>query len=282
MNNYIELNNNIKIPRIGLGTWQITDKDIMSDIVKNAFDTGYRMFDTAAAYTNERILGKAIENLNIQRNEVFISDKVWNTYRGKNKVVEACQNSLKKLKLEYIDLYMIHWPASKKLYDNWEEINASTWEGMEEVYNMGLVKAIGVCNFKKHHLEALKKTAKIMPMVNQFEYHPGINHNELIEFCKLEHIATEASSPLGNGQILGNPIIQDIATKHNKTIAQICLRWSVQKGFIVIPKTTNKNRAVENYNIFDFELTNNEMEQINKIPYCGGIGIDSDEVVEFG
>lgn len=282
MNNYQELHNKLKIPQIGFGTWQITDKEVMQNVIKSAFETGYRLFDTAAAYTNERILGKAIENLNIDRKEIFISDKVWNTYRGRDKVIEACQSSIKKLKTDYIDLYLIHWPASMKLYDNWEEINASTWQGMEEVYKMGLVKAIGVCNFKKHHLEALKKTAQIMPMVNQFEYHPGIEQDELINYCKENGIVLEASSPLGNGQILQNQILSDIAAKYNKTSAQVCLRWALQKGFIVIPKTINEKRVKENYNVFDFELLNDEMEQINKIPYCGGIGIDSDEVTEFG
>ncbi len=153
---------------------------------------------------------------------------------------------------------------------------------MEELYKEGRVRAIGVCNFTVEHLEALKKTAKIMPMINQVEYHPGINQDELIKYCKQENIILEAYCPLGNGQILENEILRKIARAKNKSTAQICLRWEIQKGFVVIPKTTKKERLIENSDIFDFELTNDEMKQIDEIPYCGGLNINPDEFVEFG
>ena len=279
---YVQLTNGNALPCIGLGTWQITDRTQMLEVVSNAYDTGYSLFDTAAAYSNEIALAKAIAGKNIAREDLFLSDKVWNTSRGFDAVQEACKKSLKKLKTDYFDLYLIHWPASMKLYPDWEEINADTWRGMEQLYKDGLVKAIGVCNFKVHHLEALKHTAEIMPMVDQVELHPGFNQKELLTYCRENNIVVEASSPLGNGQILNNEDLQKIAQAKKKSVAQICLRWGIQKGLVVIPKTTNAERMRENLDIFDFSLDENEMATIDNIPYCGGIGIDPDEVEEFG
>ena len=280
--NQVKLINGVELPQIGLGTWQITDRSQMVEVVSNAYDVGYRLFDTAAAYSNEIALSKAITEKGIAREAYILSDKVWNTSRGYRAVQEACHKSLKKLKTDYFDLYLIHWPASMKLYPDWEEINEDTWRGMEQLYKDGLAKAIGVCNFKIHHLESLKKTAEIMPMVDQVELHPGLNQNELLEYCKVNDIVVEASSPLGNGQILNNENLQMIAENKKKTVAQVCLRWGLQKGSILIPKTTNVGRMQENFDIFNFSLDKKEMDAIGKISYCGGIGIDSDEVEEFG
>lgn len=276
------LRNGNEMPCIGLGTWQITDRRLMSEIVSAAYDAGYRLIDTAAAYGNEIALAKAIAEKGIARKELFLSDKVWNTSRGFEAVQEACRKSLKKLKTDYLDLYLIHWPASIKLYANWEDINADTWRGMEQLYNDGLVKNIGVCNFKTHHLEALKKTADIMPFVNQLEIHPGLPQQEIVDYCQREKILVEASSPLGNGQVLENEALKSIANKYSVSVAQICLRWELQKGICVIPKTSNPSRLPANLDVFGFELSDSEMNQIDEIPYCGGIGLDSDTVVEFG
>ena len=168
---YVKLRNGVEMPQIGLGTWQITDRNKMAEIVESAYQAGYRLIDTAAAYSNEIALAKALAAAEIKRTEMFLSDKVWNTSRGAAAVRDACGKSLKKLKTEYLDLYLIHWPASMKLYPDWAEINADTWRGMEQLYKDGFVRAIGVCNFKEHHLMALEKTAEIMPMVNQLELH---------------------------------------------------------------------------------------------------------------
>jgi len=274
------LRNGNKIPQIGLGTWQITDRDLMNEIVCAAYEEGYRLIDTAAAYSNEIAVAKAIANL--PRDELLLSDKVWNTNRGYEAVQEACRRSLKKLKTDYLDLYLIHWPASGKLYPNWSDINADTWRGMEALYREGLVRAIGVCNFKVHHLKELEKTVEVFPFVNQIEIHPGMNQQEVITYCMDKGILLEASSPLGNGQILKNEDLVSLAEEKGKTVAQICLRWEIQKGLIVIPKTARVQRLRENFSAFDFELTDSEMEMIDNIPYCGGIGIDSDEVTQFG
>lgn len=280
--NWIKLSNQMELPQIGLGTWQVTDKGLMRELLCKAYQAGYRLIDTAAAYSNEMAIGQAISALPFERKEFFISDKVWNTYRGYDNVRKACEKSLKKLKTDYLDLYLIHWPASPRLYSDWAKINADTWKGMESLYKEGVVKAIGICNFKRRHLEELRKTAEIMPMVNQLEFHPGMMQEDTTAFCKAEGIVVEASSPLGNGQILQNEQLLQIAGRKQKTAAQICLRWAVQKDTIVIPKTVNPDRLVENMDICDFELDTQEMDVIDKIPYCGGIGIDSDEVVEFG
>lgn len=280
--NYLKLINGLKLPLVGLGTWQITDREQMQDIVAGAYENGYRLIDTAAAYSNEIALSKAIANSGIRREEILISDKVWNTSRGYEAVQEACKKSLKKLKTDYLDVYLIHWPASMKLYENWEEINADTWRGMERLYEEGLVRSIGVCNFKVHHLQALEKTATIMPMLNQIEIHPGLNQPDIRNYCREHSIAVEASSPLGNGQILDNIELKRIALVKGKSVAQVCLRWAIQNDIIVIPKSIRMNRIRENTDIFDFELLNDEMTTIDQIPYCGGIGIDSDEVTDFG
>ena len=280
--NEIKLRNGMIIPQIGLGTWQITDRGLMNHVISEAYRVGYRLIDTAAAYSNEISIAKAINISGISREEVILSDKVWNTSRGFEAVQDACKKSLKKMKTDYFDIYLIHWPASKKLHSDWIDINSETWRGMEQLYIDGLVRAIGVCNFKVHHLEELKKTADIMPFINQIEFHPGYCQMEMYEYCMTNGINLEASSPLGNGKILNNADLKKIADNRGRTVAQVCLRWSIQKGIIVIPKSKSTERLKENIDVFDFELTDEDMVLIDSISYCGGIGIDSDEVVEFG
>ena len=279
--NELSLANGVKIPQIGLGTWQINDREQLRNIVATAFEYGYRLIDAAAAYSNEMALGRALQELALPREELFISDKVWNTNRGYEAVQAACKKSLKKLKTDYIDLYLIHWPASPKIHDDWENINAETWRGMEKLYQEGLARAIGVCNFKKHHLEVLSKTATVEPMVNQMEIHPGMPQTEIINYCQAKGMVMEASSPLGNGMILSNDKLQELAHKKNKTVAQICLRYGLERDLVLIPKTVTPTRLRENLALMDFSLTKEEMDIIDAIPYCGGIGIDPDEVTEF-
>lgn len=278
----ILLRNGVKIPQLGLGTWQITDSEIIKSVIEYGVKYGYRLIDTAAVYRNEISLARAINTLDITRRELFLSDKVWNTSRGYAEVQEACRRSLKKMKTDYFDLYLIHWPASMKLYTNWAELNAESWRGMERLYKDGLVRAIGVCNFKTHHLTKLADTAETMPFINQIECHPGYNQTELITYCCDNNIIVEASSPLGSGQILENDCLIEIGKKYNKSPAQICIRWAIQKKLVVIPKSEKTERLKENIDVFDFSLHACEMEAIDGIPYCGGIGIDSDEVTEFG
>jgi len=277
---HVKLHNGVLIPQVGLGTWQITDREQMRSLLAEAYAIGYRLVDTAAAYSNEMAIGKAIADL--PRQDLFLSDKVWNTCRGYDKVIDACKRSLKKMKTDYFDLYLIHWPASPKLYSNWTELNADTWRGMEALYQEGLVRAIGVCNFKPHHLAQLEQTARVLPMVNQIECHPGYPQTETLAYCKERKIVVQASSPLGNGQILAQPLLQEIGQRYGKTSAQVCLRWAIQKELVVIPKTTSVTRLRENFDCHDFCLSEAELRQIDGIDYCGGLGIDPDEVTEYG
>ena len=279
---YFTLNNGMQIPCVGLGTWQITDRNVMAAILERACREGYRLVDTAAAYSNEIALAKAIAAAGIDRKELLLSDKVWNTFRGYEAVQEACKKSLKKLKTDYLDIYLIHWPASPKLHPDWAWINAETWRGMEKLVKDGYARAIGVCNFKVHHLEELAKTAEITPCIDQVEFHPGYRQEELLQYCREHAICLEASSPLGNGQILEHDTIRETAARHGKSAAQICLKWALQKGAAVIPKTADPERLAQNIDLFDFTLTPEEMRDLDSVPYCGGLGLDPDEVTEFG
>ena len=276
------LNNDNYIPAIGIGTWQITNKDILYNVINHAIKIGYMMIDTASAYGNELAIGRFIKDNQCYREKLFLVDKVWNTERGYNQVKEACKKSLKKLKTDYLDAYLIHWPASKKMYENWYEINSETWRGMEELYKEGLVKNVGVCNFKKHHIDELKKTLSIMPSINQIEFHPGLVDDTTIGYCRLNGIHIVASSPLGNGKILDNRMLNDIARKYNKTVSQIVLAWLLDKKVTVIPKTINIDRLKENMDAFSIELENEDIKNIDSLKYIGGLNIDPDEVTEFG
>lgn len=217
---YIQLRNGLYIPQVGLGTWKIAGRERMKTIISKAYDEGYRLIDTAAAYSNEIDIAKAIAENNIPRQQLFLSDKVWNTNRGVAAVQEACKRSLKKLKTDYLDLYLIHWPASMRLYENWSEINSDTWRGMEQLYKDGYVKSIGVCNFKIHHLDELKKSSEIMPMVNQIEFHPGMNQSDLLAYCSENQIVDEL------GLIRINAVIKN---QNNEKVSRAKMKVLVMK-----------------------------------------------------
>lgn len=277
----IKLKNDVQMPQVGIGTWQINGHEPIRMLLKDAYDCGYRLIDTASAYGNEVSISKALKDIGILREELFLTDKAWNTNRGYNAVQDACKKSLKKLKTSYLDLYLIHWPATLSLYKDWQEINYDTWRGMERLYKDGLVRSIGVCNFKEHHLVALLEEVSILPMINQVEIHPGLPQLSLQKFCKKNGIVMEASSPLGNGKILENTILKKIAKDNGKSVVQVCLRWGIQKGYVIIPKSTSRTHLKENINIFDFDLTHREMKLLDSVPYCGGLGIDSDNIQEL-
>lgn len=274
----VQLRNDVQLPMIGAGTWKITDREQMKDVVRTAYQCGYRLFDSAAAYYNEMVLGKAFAELQLPRDKIIMQDKLWNTCYGYENAQTACKRSLKKLKMEYLDVYLVHWPASSPQYDNWEEINAETWRGMEQLYKDGLVRAIGVCNFKINHLEALAKTASILPFINQIECHPGMPGNEIEEYCIQRKIQIQASSPLGNGQILNNEVILKIAKDSGISAAQLCLKWGIEHGYIVLPKTVNHERLRENINLDNISLNAEIMYILDNMPFCGGLAIDSEEV----
>lgn len=278
---YNKLRNGLLLPKVGLGTWQIVERSLMNDVIKNAYDCGYRLIDLAKAYSNEIAVAKALAAAGIEREEVMLSDKLWRTVFGYDNVIEACKQSLKKTRSEYFDLYLIHWPASVSTYPDWAEKNAENWRAMETLYKEGYVKAIGVSNFNVRYLSKLKETAEIMPFVNQVEIHPGLLQQDIVDFCKKEDIQIEASSPLGSGEVLSQKTLVDISGKYGVSTAKICLRWALQKGYTVIPKTTNKNRLLENISVFDFEISPEDMKLIDGIEYCGGVGLDPEQKFEF-
>jgi diketogulonate reductase-like aldo/keto reductase len=276
------LTNGINIPCIGFGTWKVPDGDQATDIIKDAINAGYRHIDTAAAYGNELGVGAGIRDSGIARSELFVTGKLWNTERSYDKALVAFKQTLQNLNIGYLDLYLIHWPASPAVHEDWREINVDTWRAFERLYTEGLVRAIGVCNYRPHHLEELIDKARIMPMVNQIELHPGQNQSETITYCKRHDIIVEAWGPLGSGKMVKKAILNDYATKYGISVAQLCIRWCLQNGAIPLPKSKNLERIKENIDVFGFELTQEDMEAINAMPYMGGSGIDPDEITLFG
>lgn len=277
LNDTFHLNNGYEIPCVGFGTWQTPDGETAVMAVSEAIKTGYRHIDTASCYENEVGVGQGIKRSGIEREKLFVTSKVWNTERGYEKTIAAFEKTLADLGLDYLDLYLIHWPASSSQYDNWEEINLETWRAMTELYRAGRIKSIGVSNFMPHHLEALMKT-EVPPMVNQIEYHPGLTQAETVDYCKKHGILVEAWSPLGTGRMLNNEMLKSIAGKYGKSVAQLCIRWCLQNGVLPLPKSVTPARIVENADVFDFDITAEDMSAINAMPYFGGSGLDPDQV----
>ena len=273
----VTLANGVKMPCIGYGTWQTPDGDVARKCVYEAIKAGYRHIDTAAAYGNEESVGAGIKDSGVSRDELFITTKHWITNRGYEKTIAACEESLKKLGIDYLDLYLIHWPCVSKISNNWEEINADTWRGFEKLYKDGKIRAIGVSNFLPSHLESLKARSTIKPMVNQIEFHPGYTQAELADYCKKEGIVLQAWSPLGCGAVLGDAFLAEMAAKYNKSVAQLCIRFALQSGFVPLPKSTNAERIAANMEVFDFEISAEDMEKIAKMPKTGYSGFYPEE-----
>lgn len=266
----VTLHNGVKMPWVGLGVYKVQDGKEVITSVKAAIKNGYIAIDTAAFYQNEEGVGQAIKEAGVPRENLFITTKVWNSDHGYEKTLQAFETSLKKLGLDYLDLYLIHWPGKNTYID--------TWRALEKLYKDGRVRAIGVCNFEIHHLEDLISHAEIKPMVNQVEYHPNLNQEELRTYCKKEGIQLEAWSPLKRGQLLKDPVLCDIAEKHQKSVAQVILRWDLQNEVVTIPKSVKEHRITENGDIFDFELTHDEMEKINGLNNNSRIGSHPDKM----
>lgn len=265
------------IPCIGFGTWQTPDGETAVNAVCEAVKVGYRHVDTAAVYGNEVSVGRAIKACGIDRKELFITSKLWNTERGYEKTMAAFEKTMQDLSLDYLDLYLIHWPANAKQFENWDAINLDTWRAMTALYKAGRIKAIGVSNFLPRHLESLMNTA-VPPMVNQIEFHPGYMQAETVEYCKKNNILVEAWSPLGTGRMLSNETLRMIAAKYNKSVAQLCIRWCLQNGVLPLPKSVTPSRIQENAEVFDFVISDEDMQAINAMSYCGGSGLQPDEV----
>lgn len=268
----VKLNNGVQMPWFGLGVYKAQDGDEVIQAVKTAIRAGYRSIDTAAAYNNEEGVGQAVreamEEYGLSRDELFITSKVWNSNQGYETTLQAFETSLKKLNLEYIDLFLVHWPVKGKYKD--------TWRALEKVYKEGKVRAIGVSNFQIHHLEDLLGEAEVVPTVNQVELHPLLTQKELLTYCQKKDIRLEAWSPLGQGNLLQHDTLVSIGKKYGKTAAQVILRWDLQVGVITIPKSVHEGRIKENADIFDFELSSEDLAAIDALNQNKRFGSDPD------
>lgn len=275
----IQLNDGREIPTIGYGTW-LTPAAEAHVRVRQAIEAGYRHIDCAAVYDNEPQVGQGIRESNIPRSELFVTSKVWNTHRGFDQVLRAFEKTITDLRADYLDLYLVHWPANETQYpsDAWRHLNAATWRAMERLHDEGAAKSIGVSNFLPHHLDALALTANIPPAVNQIEFHPGYYQSDLVQYCFANSIAVEAWSPLGSGRILNDKTLADIANHYNRTIAQLCIRWVLQHGIIALPKSLNPARMQQNLSVDDFVISDNHMRQIDQLPEMGYSGSHPDKV----
>jgi len=262
----VKLNNGIEMPVLGLGVWKVPD-DVAERTVAEAIDKGYRAIDTAAVYGNEAGVGRGIAKSGVDRDKIFVTTKIWNSEQGYEKTLAAFDESRRKLDLDVIDLLLIHWPVKQKYVD--------TWRALEEIYSKGQVRAIGVSNFQTHHLDDITAVSSLVPVVNQVEYHPLLTQEPLRAYCEQRSIVLTAWSPLMQGN-LDIDVLKEIAAKHGKSPAQVVLRWDIQNGVITIPKTTTPARLIENSQIFDFELSAEEMAQISALNQNRRFGSDPD------
>ena len=256
---YIKMNNNVQVPMLGYGVWRVEEGDQCYESVKNALAVGYRHIDTAAIYGNEVSVGRAIKDSGVPRDQIFLTTKVWNEVQRTGNVADAFDESLKKLDVDYVDLYLTHWPVPGKYVD--------TWLALEKLYKEGRTKAIGVCNHHIHHLQELEKVWSVVPAMNQVELHPDLSQEPLVDYCKEKGIVPQSWSPLGAGKsdILTNSILSEIGEKYKKSTAQVILRWNIDRGIVTIPKTITPSRMKENLDVFDFSLTDDDIKKINSI-----------------
>lgn len=275
MQNYT-LANGVQIPAVGLGTWQTPDDETGYQAVLSALKLGYRHIDTAQGYRNEDIVGRAVRDSGISREEVFITSKLDNPNHGYDNTIRSFEETLQKLGTDYVDLFLIHWPNPLQYRSTWQLTNSETWNAFEELYHAGKIRAIGISNFRQHHIDELLKTAEITPMVNQIRLCPGDTQDELVKYCRERNILLEAYSPLGTGQIFKVSEMQVLAEKYHKSIAQICIRWSLQNGFLPLPKSVTAERISENIDVFGFELSDEDISLIAGLIGCVGLSKDPD------
>ncbi|MGL5233873.1 MAG: aldo/keto reductase [Empedobacter falsenii] len=275
-----KLSNGIEIPAIGFGTWLLEGEKVIEPL-KIALTKGYTHIDTAAIYKNEKEIGTVLKAENVDRSKLFITSKCWNSERGYEKAMAAFEQTLTDLQTDYLDLYLIHWPANETQFpDNWAELNAGTWRAFEEIYKSGKAKAIGVSNFNINHLKALFETAEIKPMVNQIEIHPGHSQPELVDFCRQNDLLVEAWSPLGSGRILENELIVSLADKYNVSVGQICINYCLAKEILPLPRSSSEKNIEANLTSNNFKLSAEDVKEIDEMPADGFSGLNP-SMVEF-
>lgn len=272
-----KLHNGNEIPCLGYGTWKSPNDETTIKAVTSAIEAGYRHIDAAAIYENEKSVGTGIKNSGIKREDLFITSKLWNADRRPEKVENAIEQTLNDLQTDYLDLYLIHWPANKKQFDDYETINAETFLAMNEFVKKGKIKNIGVCNFLSHHLDSLINKTNLVPVINQIEYHVGYRQMNVILECRKHNIVVEGWSPLGSGSVLSDERIQAIANKYNKTPAQICLRYLLENDVLPLTKSVTPSRIIENTKIFDFEMTRKDISFLDAIENLGFSGLEPDK-----
>ncbi len=277
LNDRYFLNNGAKMPTIGFGTWQTPDGDVAKNSVIDAINAGYRLIDTAAAYGNEESVGKGIKESGINRYDLFVTTKLWNDKHGYQETIQAIDESLEKLGLDYLDLYLIHWPNPKAVRDHWAELNAESWRAMEDQYKAGKLRAIGVSNFRREHMDELLKTASVRPAVNQIYLNPSDMQEEVVSYNNELDILSEAYSPLGTGGLIGNKTVGEVAEHYGKTPAQVLLRWSLQHQFAPLPKSVHTDRIKENVDIFDFVIDEEDMKNLDGLHGAADLATDPDK-----
>ncbi|TYP96671.1 diketogulonate reductase-like aldo/keto reductase [Sphingobacterium allocomposti] len=271
----IKLYNGVEIPAIGFGTWQLTER--IEEVTGTALKVGYKHIDTAAVYGNEREIGNAIKASGIDRSSLFITSKVWNSDRGYDNTLKAFEASLERLQTEYLDLYLIHWPANAKR-ENAPQENADTWRALEELYAAGKVRAIGLSNFLKHHVAAILEVASVKPMVNQLEIHPGYLQTETVEYCRENEMVVEAWSPIGSGRLLQDETLVALAVKYGVSVATLCIQFLLQQGLVVLPKSTNPKNIESNLHFDRFVIADEDVNAIKNMAISGFSGLNPDEI----
>lgn len=266
LNGRFTLNNGVEMPYLGLGTWEAAEGPEVKNAIHFALDTGYRLIDTAAFYQNEKSVGEAIKENGMARDEIFVTTKLWTDQMDYDKALKAYDDSLSRLGMDYVDLYLIHWPVTGKF--------KNAWKALEKIYNEGRVKAIGISNFLPVHLKQLLPDVEIVPTVNQMEFHPYLIQQELLDLCAENNIRYQAWSPIMQGRVFEIPELKKIGKKYRKNQAQVVLRWDLQRGVATIPKSVNQARIEANADIFDFELSAEDMAAINALDCNHRFGYD--------
>ena len=262
---YTKLLNNIEIPMLGYGTYKTAADEEGLQMIKDAIKAGYRHIDTAQGYKNEHLVGQAIRESDIPRKQFFVTTKVWNDNQGYDKTKESIEESLNKLNIDYIDLLLIHWPIPQGKNDEWKKLNQETWKAMEEYYDAGLIKAIGVSNFLEHHLNNLLESARIMPMVNQLEIHPYYQQQSTVKFCQDKGIIIESWGPLMRGKAFKDPKLIELAQRNNISVAQLCIRYCLDRNIVTLQKSSKFERMIDNARVFGYHLDEYTMNEIAKL-----------------